>query len=164
MKTTRTRDTSIDYVKRVIGLPGDRIQVTGGRLYINGQMVDRREVEPYVSTNGYGQREVLHQYIETLPGANGAAPVEHPILERNDDGPYDNTQEYVVPAEHYFMMGDNRDNSADSRVLEDVGYVPVENFVGRAEFRWFSLEDASFWQVWKWPFALRFSRLFTGIH
>ncbi|MDR6291209.1 MULTISPECIES: signal peptidase I [Inquilinus] len=156
------RDTSVDFVKRVIGLPGDHIQVTGGRLYINGQLTDRREIEPYASTNQYGQREVLHQYIETLPGTNGGAPVEHKILEKYDNGPSDNTPEYVVPADHYFMMGDNRDNSDDSRGI--VGYVPVENFVGRAEILWFSLDDASFWQVWKWPFALRFSRMFTGIH
>lgn len=155
-------DTSVDYVKRVIGLPGDRIQLKAGRLYINGQMVERREIETYGATTQYGQRVALHQYIETLPGADGNPPVEHRILEISDNQQYDDTPEYDVPPGHYFMMGDNRDNSADSRA--DVGFVPVENFVGRAEFLWFSLDDASFWQVWKWPFALRFSRMFTGIH
>jgi signal peptidase I len=156
------KDTSVDYVKRVIGLPGDRVKVTGGRLYINGQMAERREIEPFAMTAQFGQRIVYHQYIETLPGTDGNPPVEHRILEIGDNQPYDDTPEYAVPAGHYFMMGDNRDNSLDSRA--DVGYVPVENFVGRAEFLWFSLDDASFWQVWKWPFALRFSRMFTGIH
>ena len=156
------KDTSVDYMKRVIGLPGDRVQVKEGRLYINGQMIERREIEPYVSTTQLGQRIVQHQYIETLPGTDNGAPTEHRILEISDNQLYDNTQEFVVPPAHYFMMGDNRDNSLDSRA--DVGYVPVENFVGRAEVLWFSLDDASFWQVWKWPFALRFSRMFTGIH
>jgi signal peptidase I len=150
-------DTSVDYIKRVIGLPGDRIQMKNGVLNINGEPVERKRIEDYTGTCSGGV-EVFQQYIETLP--NG---VTHRIIERSDAGGLDNTQLYEVPANHYFMMGDNRDCSQDSRVLSLVGYVPEENFVGRAEVLWFSLEDASFWEFWKWPFALRLSRMFTGV-
>jgi signal peptidase I len=155
------RDPSVDYIKRVIGLPGDRIQVKGGILYINDQAVERRQIEAYVGTCSGQSQVTFTQYIETLP--NG---VEHRVIERSDSAGGDNTSPYVVPAGQYFMMGDNRDCSLDSRVEPDqggVGYVPVENFVGRAEFLWFSLENASFLEVWKWPFAMRLSRMFTSV-
>ena len=89
---------------------------------------------------------------------------DHIIRKRDgSDDPLDNTQEFVVPAHHYFMMGDNRDNSQDSRT-DNVGYVPEENLVGKAQLLFFSLdEDAHFWQFWKWPWAIRWDRLFTAI-
>lgn len=153
-------DPSTDYIKRLIGLPGDRIQMIEGILHINGEPVPRRRVEDYVGTDRFGRTIRTPRYLETLP--NGR---EHYILERSDSGFLDNTQEYLVPEGHYFFMGDNRDSSQDSRVLGAVGFVPVENLVGRAEFLWFSLEaDASFWEVWKWPGSLRFERLFQGVH
>ena len=84
----------------------------------------------------------------------------HLTLDRTSFNPLDNTQVYVVPANHYFMMGDNRDNSQDSRVLDDVGYVPLENFVGRAEIIFFSIDGrARFWQFWRWPTSIRWGRL-----
>ena len=153
-------DPSTDYIKRLIGLPGDRIQMIEGILHINGEPVPRRRVEDYVGTDRFGRTIRTPRYLETLP--NGR---EHYILERSDSGFLDNTQEYLVPEGHYFFMGDNRDSSQDSRVLGAVGFVPVENLVGRAEFLWFSREaDASFWEVWKWPGSLRFERLFQGVH
>ncbi len=152
-------DPSTDYIKRLIGLPGDRIRMIAGILHINGEPVPRRRVEDYVGTDREGNPVRTPRYIETLP--NGR---EHYILERSDSGFLDNTQEYVVPEGHFFFMGDNRDSSQDSRVLGAVGYVPLENLVGRAEFLWFSLDaDASFWEVWKWPGSLRFERLFQGV-
>jgi signal peptidase I len=152
-------DNSTDYIKRVIGLPGDHIQMKNGILFINGRPVPRRRIEDYLYQEGPGAVLPLAQYIETLP--NG---VQHRIIEMSDNGPLDNTQEYVVPPGDYFMMGDNRDNSQDSRVLSAVGYVPAENLVGRAEFIFFSTDgSARLWEIWKWPFAIRYGRLFHGV-
>ena len=152
-------DTSTDYIKRIIGLPGDKIQVIGGILHINGTAVARKRIGEYVHRDDYGNAYTFVHYIETLPGGRG-----HSIIERSDDGPLDNTPVYEVPTGHYFAMGDNRDNSQDSRVLNAVGFIPAENLVGRAEVLFFSTDgSARLWEIWKWPFATRFSRLFTGI-
>ncbi len=116
------RDTSTDYIKRIVGLPGDRMQMRGGLLYINGQLLPRQPAGEYVA-EGDGMQMQLKRYIETLP--NG---VKHPILKASDDGQLDNTQEYKVPADHVFAMGDNRDSSLDSRYW---GFVPGANIVGK---------------------------------
>jgi signal peptidase I len=152
------RDDSTDYIKRIVGLPGDRVQVVRGILHIDGQPVRRERIED-VTVAERGVPISYRQYVETLP--NGR---QHRILEITDTGSLDNTPEFVVPAGHYFMMGDNRDNSLDSRVTSLVGFVPAENLVGRAEFLFFSLDDsARFWEVWKWPWAVRFGRIFDGV-
>jgi signal peptidase I len=152
-------DNSTDYIKRVIGLPGDHIQMKGGNLYINDQLVPRKRIQDYLYQEGNATVIPVAQYIETLP--NG---VEHRIIKMGDNGPLDNTPVYNVPPGEYFMMGDNRDNSQDSRVLSAVGYVPAENLVGRAEFIFFSTNgSARLWEFWKWPFAIRYSRLFHGV-
>jgi signal peptidase I len=150
------RDPSIDYIKRVIGLPGDRIQMINDRLYINDKIVSEKRVSDYVETiDGY--KHHVPRYQETLPGGK-----VHYILDRDPDGPADNTDVYIVPAGHYFMMGDNRDNSDDSR--GGVGYVPAQNLVGKAEFIFFSTNGkAHFWEFWEWPWAIRWGRLFTVI-
>ncbi len=151
------RDNSTDFIKRVIGLPGDRIQVKSGILHINGQAVERRKIDDHIFEAAPGQFSRITQYIETLP--NGK---EHLIVEERDNNPgSDNTQVFTVPDGHYFMMGDNRDNSNDSR-FPGVGFVPKENFVGRAEFLFFSI-DGSAWKIWTWLDKLRPSRFFTGI-
>ena len=154
-------DNRTDYIKRVIGLPGDHVQVVHGELRINGASVPRRQIDDFVYRDESGGMRRVAEYMETLPGG-----VVHPILRQpgTDDDPMNNTQEYVVPPDHYFMLGDNRDNSADSRILSGVGYVPAENLVGRAEFIFFSAEGAALWEVWKWPWAIRWGRFFTGIH
>jgi signal peptidase I len=153
-------DNSTDYIKRVIGLPGDHIQMKGGNLYINDQLVARKRIQDYLYQEGNGTVIPLAQYIETLP--NG---VQHRIIKMGDNGPLDNTQVYDVPSGEYFMMGDNRDNSQDSRVLSAVGYVPAENLVGRAQFIFFSTDgSARLWEIWKWPFAIRYSRLLHGVN
>ncbi|MFD1625057.1 signal peptidase I [Azospirillum griseum] len=153
------RDNKTDYIKRVIGLPGDSVQVIGGVLHINGQPVKREKIEDYVSTDGLGRTIRTTQYNETLP--NGRV---HRIIEESDNGPLDNTPLFKVPDGHLFMMGDNRDNSLDSRVPGQVGFVPVENLVGRAEFLFFSLDEGTrFYEIWRWPVDLRFSRLFSGV-
>jgi len=153
------RDNETDYIKRLIGLPGDRIQVRGGILHINGKPVGRELVatEEIPDYRDLGPR--LKQYIETLP--NGRT---HAIWEESDGLYLDNTPEYLVPPGHYFFMGDNRDNSQDSRVMELVGFVPFENLIGRAEFLFFSQDErAPLWQFWRWPAAIRWGRIFDGI-
>jgi signal peptidase I len=160
-------DPSTDYIKRIVGLPGDHIQMRHGNLYINDQLVPRRPAEDFVYEEG-GTVMVLRQYVEALPRGQGEPPLEHRIIKVGDDGPLDNTPVYDVPQGHYFAMGDNRDNSQDSRVLSAVGYVPAQNLVGRAEFIFFSTAlsadpYAHWWEFWKWPFAIRYSRLFRGV-
>ncbi|MBV9860074.1 MAG: signal peptidase I [Alphaproteobacteria bacterium] len=152
-------DNSTDYIKRIIGLPGDHIQMRDGNLYINDMdhPVPRRKVQDEQCPDR--PFEMCTLYIETLP--NGVA---HQILKHGDDGPLDNTRVYDVPAGHFFAMGDNRDNSEDSRVLSAVGYVPAENLVGRAEFLFFSTDgSARLWELWRWPFAVRYGRLLMGV-
>lgn len=152
-------DTSVDYIKRLVALPGDTVQMIDGRLHINGKMLEREAVGMAEYDNGMGGRARVMEYIETLP--NG---VKHTIYEEGDDGPLDNTDKFTVPDGHYFMMGDNRDNSRDSRVLDLVGYVPSDNLVGRADFIFFSTDgSARFFQVWKWPMSIRYSRVFSTI-
>jgi signal peptidase I len=147
-------DNKTDYIKRVIGLPGDTVQVIDGILHINGEPVRRDRVQDYVDPD---TNAVYLQYVETLP--NGA---RHLIIEEGDDGPYDETPPYRVPEGHYFMMGDNRDNSADSRA--NVGFVPSENLIGRAEVLFFSTDgSARLWEFWKWPSAIRFSRILDQV-
>jgi signal peptidase I len=144
-----------DFIKRIIGLPGDHIQMKGGILYINDVAVIRERVADYIDEQGNN----FIQYIETLP--NG---VKHRIIEaEGDQGRLDNTDVFVVPADHYFAMGDNRDDSSDSRT-DVVGYVPAENLVGRADIIFFSTDgSARWWEFWRWPFAVRFARFFDLI-
>jgi signal peptidase I len=153
-------DPSTDFIKRIVGLPGDKMQMKDGILYINGQPAKRDRLAPYFYTED-DRTITFTQYIETLP--NG---YKHNIIKLSDDQPLDNTDELTVPPGHYFMMGDNRDDSADSRdVRSGVGFVPAENLVGRAEFIFFSSDGyARWWEVWKWPFTVRYSRLLSGIH
>ncbi|MBL4614665.1 MAG: signal peptidase I [Magnetovibrio sp.] len=150
-------DRRTDYIKRIVGLPGDTIQVRGGILHINGVAVKRESLGAYVYQDTYGIFHNTMRYRETLP--NG---VSHEIIEEGDSYPQDNTQVYQVPKDHYFGMGDNRDNSQDSRYLMNVGYIPKENLVGRADVLFFSI-SGSFWKFWAWPWSLRFERFFDKI-
>ena len=151
------KDDSVDYIKRVIGLPGDRIQMLAGVLHVNEQPVPRERVDDFSETDENGRTQRIKRWRETLP--NG---VSYTTLDLVDNGFYDRTDVYTVPAGHFFMMGDNRDNSTDSRVLPAVGYVPFQNIIGRAEIIFFSVaEGERAWQVWRWPWAVRWDRLFT---
>jgi signal peptidase I len=130
-------DPKIDYIKRVVGLPGDTIQMIGGRLYINGAPVARERVEDETVARGATTLRIPH-YIETLPGGHRYRIRE----ERGDDGALDNTPPYLVPADHYFVLGDNRDNSQDSRVLSEVGFVPRANFRDRPTYIYWSRDHS----------------------
>ena len=157
------RDGQTDYIKRVIGLPGDKIQMKQGRLYINGTIVPREPIAKVKTEDLFGRNREVPTYQETLPGG-----VSHTIIEiEGDAGFYDNTDVYEVPPDHYFMMGDNRDNSTDSRVAPEqggVGYVPSEDLVGRAELIFFSVDKGEApWAFWKWPWTVRFDRLFQPV-
>ena len=171
------RDNATDYIKRIIGLPGDRVQMRLGQLYINGQLVPRQPDGTFEAKDG-GIRMALAKFLETLPGEGGRPGVRHAILKATDgidaarrpgfdpsrEFDPNNTPEYSVPAGHVFAMGDNRDNSADSRFMNGVGFVPLENLVGRAEFLFFSIDaEHPWWQVWAWPFDIRWSRLLQPV-
>ncbi|MDB3892218.1 signal peptidase I [Alphaproteobacteria bacterium] len=150
-------DVSVAYIKRVVGLPGDTIQVKSGILYINDVAVKRNQVGEGTATNGINTM-VYKVYEETLP--NGRT---HLIQEMTDTGGLDNTVKFTVLPGHYFMMGDNRDNSRDSRT-PSVGMVPAQNLIGEAQNLFFSHNgEARFWEIWKWPFAIRFGRIGDNI-
>ncbi len=157
------RDNSTDYIKRVIGLPGDRIQMKNGLLFINDAAVKKERVQSFEVPAGAGYRDRATFYRETLPEG-----VSYVIQEFETYGNKlgRNTEVYQVPPGHFFMMGDNRDNSLDSRDMssQGVGYVPFDNFVGRAEVIFFSIEEGSSpLAIWTWPSAVRWGRIFTAI-
>lgn len=151
-------DNKTDYIKRIVGLPGDRLQVIGGVLHVNGEAVDLERAGVFVEEMN-GQEVAVPLYAETLPGQDSA----HYVLDLSDHGRLDNTGVFEVPPDHVFAMGDNRDNSLDSRT-DAVGFIPVENLIGRAELLMFSVDgSARIWEPWKWPWAIRYDRLFNRI-
>lgn len=180
-------DPKVDYIKRIIGLPGDKIQVKSGRLYINGDAVEVTFREQMKVPDNDGMLYRVKRYDETLPGGK-----THTILDTRDGNrgcaemdidaagrqyckklaalDSDNTAVYVVPEGHYFMMGDNRDNSEDSRYSTELGFpqgpgfVPLENIVGRADLILLSYDTSHpFWKFWQWPNAFRGDRWVKSI-
>ncbi|MBT6415566.1 signal peptidase I [Candidatus Puniceispirillum sp.] len=146
-------DVSIAFIKRVVGLPGDRVQVKDGILHINGVQVKRTYLGKSTARSATSVVD-FKVYEESFP--NGT---KHFIQERSDNDSLDNTVEFTVLADHYFMMGDNRDNSRDSRT-SSVGMVPAENLIGKAQILFYSHDSsARIWEFWKWPFAIRYGRL-----
>ncbi len=145
--------TSVTFIKRIVGLPGDQIQVKGGILHINGKAVDRQQVGEGTATDGVSVMS-FSVFQETLPGGR-----THLIQEMSDQGSLDDTVMFTVLPGHYFMMGDNRDNSRDSRT-SSVGMVPAQNLIGKAQHLFYSHNNsARIWEIWKWPFAIRYGRL-----
>ena len=147
-------DNETDYIKRLVGLPGDTVQLKNGILHLNGKPVKRERVDDFIERAGKSNYTRTTRYIETLANGN-----RHYIIEERDNGHRDNTRVFKVPEGHYFVMGDNRDNSSDSRFI---GFIPRENLIGRAEFLFFSV-DGKVWEFWKWPSTLRLERFFEGI-
>jgi len=148
-------ENRVDYIKRLIGLPGDRIQVRDGVVYLNDKALPQKEIAP----DAEDARDAARRVLETLPGGK-----QYVTQDENPDSFTDNTPVFVVPEGHYFMMGDNRDNSSDSRVPQTsggVGYVPEENLVGKAQIILFSWkEGASLFKPWTWFTEARIGRFF----
>jgi signal peptidase I len=156
-------DPTQTYVKRVIGLPGDRVQMRDGRLWINGKMLPLRRDGAGTVEMEDGGSETAAREIETLPGGR-----EHPIYKFDGIGQLDNTQVFEVTPDHIFVMGDNRDDSADSRLAPEaggVGLVPVENLVGRVDVVLGSWDlGVAHDPIWTWPSGLRLSRFFSWVN
>jgi signal peptidase I len=159
------RDNSTDYIKRLIGLPGDEIQMIRGVLYINKKPVPKRRVGTLRTREDGGPPQDYVVYEEELPEG-----LKYKVLDTEASGPMDSSGPFLVPPNHYFMMGDNRDNSTDSRVNQrlGVGFVPSENLIGRAEIIFFSGafdEPAAFRLLspWTWPFDVRWWRFFNRV-
>jgi signal peptidase I len=145
------RNGTTDFIKRVVGLPGDRVQMVNGQIDLNGKLVPRLRVADFVETDDSGGQQHVMQYRETLPGGKS-----YLTLAGQPDGAANNTGVFIVPPGHYFVLGDNRDDSDDSRL--DVGYVPDENLVGRATYRFYSIDaDAPAGR------QIRYERIFTRI-
>ena len=150
-------NNSTDYIKRVIGLPGDNIEIKNGIIFINGTEILRKKLNDFIDTDNKTSNKRVRMYNEYFFNK------EINILDITDNGIVDNTQLFNVPENHFFVMGDNRDNSQDSRFISTVGFIPYENLVGKAQFIFFSLENARFLQIWKWPNSIRYERIFQKI-
>ena len=151
--------SNADFIKRLIGLPGDRIQMRRGRLWVNGEQIPAKELPPVMMDSGYGFTRSVQRFEETFP--NGRTFVTYDF---GPNGDVDDTQTFVVPEGHYFFMGDNRDNSLDSRVPAEigVGFVPAENLVGKAQIILLSWNPgASLFKPWTWVMNARPSRFFN---
>ena len=149
-------DNRTDYIKRLIGLPGDTIQIINGEIKINNKLILRKKNEDFVDVDSRGDKQRIRKYIEYF------FDKEVEVLDIMDNGMVDNTNTYIVPEGFFFVMGDNRDNSQDSR-FSVVGFVPLKNLVGKAQFVFFSLENSRFFQIWKWPKSIRYDRLLKFI-
>ena len=151
------QDNRTDYIKRVIGLPGDQIKIVNGQIQINNQLINRKKIDDFIDVDKQSKTKRIRKYKEYFYNN------EIEVLDIMDNGIADNTIIYSVPENFFFVMGDNRDNSQDSRFLNIVGYIPIENLVGKAQFIFFSLENSRFFEVWKWVKAIRYERLIKSI-
>ena len=149
-------DNRTDYIKRIIGLPGDKIMIIDGKIILNGNPINRKKMNDFIDNDKNVLVKRVRKYKEYHEN------IEFEILDIKDNGIVDNTELFVVPEGNFFVMGDNRDNSQDSR-FKTVGFIPFENLVGRARFIFFSLENSRFLEIWKWPKAIRGNRIFKTI-
>ncbi len=146
-----------DYVKRVIGLPGDTIELNNGIIFLNGSEIYRKKLNDFIDTDKNASIKRVRQYKEYFLNK------EFEVLDLTDNGIVDNTRLLKVPDGHFFVMGDNRDNSQDSRFTSSIGFIPFENLVGKAQLIFFSLENSRFLEIWKWPNSIRYNRIFKKI-
>jgi len=153
-------DNRTDYIKRVIGMPGDRVQIINSDLYINDIKINKKKIENLYKVSCGGNYIDVDFFEETLPNGKKYVSVYR------KKGGMKNSDEYLVPKNHYFFMGDNRDCSKDSRYLSSVGYVSFTNLVGRAQIIFFSnnKEEGSFFKIWKWKKSIRTSRFLKKIN
>ena len=150
------QDNRTDYIKRVIGLPGDKIRIVNGEIVLNGNSILRKKMNDFYDNDKHSSLKRIRKYKEYH------SKITFEVLDIMDGGIADNTQLFEVPEGHFFVMGDNRDNSQDSR-FKTVGFVPFDNLVGKARFIFFSLENSRFLEFWKWPKAIRVNRIFKII-
>ena len=151
------QDNRTDYIKRVIGIPGDKIRIVNGEIIINDNLIIRKKNKDFIDIGKNDKIKRIRKFTEYF------YDIEVEVLDIMDNGIVDNTPLYVVPDNHFFVMGDNRDNSQDSRFSNVVGFIPLENLVGKAQFIFFSLENSRFLEIWKWPSSIRYSRIFKSI-
>ena len=152
-------DNRTDYIKRLIGLPGDKVQIINKDLYLNGIKVEKKQVQTSLNISCGGENLEADVYEETLP--NG---IRYLAIYRKN-GSMINSDQYIVPDDHYFFLGDNRDCSRDSRFLSSVGYVDFNNLVGKARIIFFSSDKkkGSLLKFWDWNQIIRKDRLFKKI-
>ncbi len=146
-----------DYIKRVIGLPGDTVKILNGEIIINNSTINRQRMDDFIDNDKGVKIKRVRKYKEFF------YDIEFEVLDLFDNGIADNTQVFKVPDNYFFVMGDNRDNSQDSRFINTVGFIPFNNLVGKAQFIFFSLENSRFIEIWKWPKGIRYNRIFKKI-
>ena len=152
----RPQDNRTDYIKRVIGLPGDKIKIVNGEIYLNNSIIVRKKMKDFIDRDKNSPTKRARKYEEYFND------LTFEVLDIMDNGIVDNTELFNVPEGYFFVMGDNRDNSQDSR-FRNVGFVPFNNLVGKARFIFFSLENSRFLEIWKWPKSIRGKRIFKTI-
>ena len=150
------QDNRTDYIKRVLALPGDEIKILNGQIYLNSEPILQKKIDDFIDIDKNAIPKRIRMYEEYYKNFNVK------IIDLMDNGIADNTEIFIVPERHFFVMGDNRDNSQDSR-FSTVGFIPFDNLVGKARFIFFSLENSRFLEFWKWPKAIREKRIFKKI-
>ena len=153
-------DNRTDYIKRLIGLPGDIIQFIDGNIYLNNNQILRTLLKDHETVYCGNQKIQVSTFEEKLPNNKSY------IVSYRNDISFSNSDKYIIPENHYFFLGDNRDCSKDSRFLSDVGYVHKDNLVGKAQFLFFSsnTRKGNIFQFWKWSNILRYDRFFKSLN